>query len=163
MGMDVHVVAQTIPISWFFQTDFFPVLCSDNVCVTTGNVMWYLQLNQVTEIVQPRRDGTSLCSFKTDCWRLWTKWQARCPLCEEEQRPSKWPQMKMAGYLCTWFWPKCQNWQICDWHPFLFTDKNRFTLTTCGNFSRLSYSCHMCSISSTCVPCHPESIPKETI
>ncbi len=24
-----------------------------------------------------------------------------------------------------------QNWQVCHWHPILFTDESRFTLSTC--------------------------------
>ena len=51
---------QTIALSLSFLNDPSLVLCSASVFVTTGSIRWYLQPNQVAEVVQLRQDGTSI-------------------------------------------------------------------------------------------------------
>ena len=51
---------QTIALSLSFLTDSSLVLCSASVLVTTGSMRWYLQPNQVAQVVQLLQDGTSI-------------------------------------------------------------------------------------------------------
>ncbi len=39
---------------------------------------------------------------------------------------------------------KHQNWQVRHWHPVLFTDESRFTLSTCDRRERVWRSCGEC-------------------
>ena len=53
---------QTVALSLSFLTDSSLVLCYSSVLVTTGVMSWYLQPNQVAQVVQLLQDGTSICA-----------------------------------------------------------------------------------------------------
>ena len=47
----------TVALFLSLLTDYFLVLCSASVLVTTGTMKWYLQSNQVAQVVQLLQDG----------------------------------------------------------------------------------------------------------
>ena len=81
---------QTIALSLPLLTDSFLVLCSASVRVTTGSMRRYLQPNQVAQVNQLLRDGTSVkvvarrfavWNPQSDCqtWALSSSWCRTMP------------------------------------------------------------------------------------
>ena len=64
-GMYCKWWPQTVAFFLSFLNDSYLVLCSACVLVTTGSMRWYLQTNQVTQVVQLRQNGT--CGHKKVC------------------------------------------------------------------------------------------------